>query len=281
MPLDSTLVGLTSSEHHLEYDSARVILYALGVGAGRDELDYLYEGRGPRVLPTFAVVPAYPAVEELLVRSGGDLGGMVHGAQTVEVPAPLAPEGRLVTVARIDGVYDMKRLVQVVVSTETRAGSSLVARTEWQLLFREGGGFGGPRPPRAAPAATPEGAEPLFDETLRTSPEQALLYRLSGDRNPLHADPEFARKVGFAEGPILHGLATFGFTARAIARRAAGGDATRIRRLSAQFRKPVWPGDELRVVATQLHGIVHAKVYAVGRDEPVVTGVQAELAAAG
>jgi acyl dehydratase len=277
MPLDPALVGLESEPSELEYDFKDTVLYALGIGAKRDELDYLYEGRGPKVFPTFAVVPAYRPVVALLARTGGNLATMVHGAQTVTVLRPIPPSGKLVTTARISGVYDMKRLAQVLCSTESRMGADVICRTEWQLLFRDEGGFGGPHPPKAAAPRVEDGAAPLFDHEERTLPEQALLYRLSGDLNPLHADPEFAKGVGFEQGPILHGLSTYGFAARAIVRHALGGDANRIRSFTAQFRKPVWPGETLRTVGWAVGDRIVAKVYAGGRDDAVVNGCYAEL----
>jgi acyl dehydratase len=273
MPLDTSCVGLVSAPHEFSYRARDVELYALGIGAKVEELDYLYEGRGPKVYPTFAVVPAFDPVFELLRKSGGNLANMVHGAQTTTVEKPLPPEGRLVTTARIEGIYDMKRLVQMLCSTESRLGDDIVCRTEWQLLFREGGGFGGPHPPKVAAPKAPEGAEPAFEHEEPTLREQALLYRLSGDVNPLHADPEFAKGVGFEQGPILHGLATYGFIARAIILRLCDGDGARLRSLTAQFRKPVWPGESLKTVGYRVGADVVFKTYAGGRsDSPVTTG---------
>jgi acyl dehydratase len=114
---------------------------------------------------------------------------------------------------------------------------------------------------------------------MPTTPEQALLYRLSGDLNPLHADPDFASMAGFTQGPILHGLCTYGFVARAIARGACGGDATRITRLDGQFRRPVWPGDTIVVDGWKLDGgVVAAQVTVKERPDAVMTGVFAHTA---
>jgi acyl dehydratase len=275
MPLNPSCGGLTSSPHELTYGVRDVILYALGIGAKADELDYLYEGRGPRVFPTFAVVPAFAPVLELLRNTGGNLGAMVHGAQSIHIERPLPPEGTVVTVARIEGVYDMKRLVQVLVATTTELLGQVVVRTQWQLLFREGGGFGGPHPPKLVTPAVPEGQEPSFEHEDTSTREQALLYRLSGDFNPLHADPEFAKAAGFAEGPILHGLATYGMVARAIIKHACGGDGGKLRTFTAQFRKPVWPGETLRTVGHRVGDSVVVKAYAGGRPDPVVTSAHA------
>jgi acyl dehydratase len=279
MGLDPSCVGRETRPQTFEYDHRTVALYALGVGAKADELDYLYEGRGPKVLPTFAVVPAYAPLFELLGQTGGNLSTMVHGAQKVVALHPFPPKGTLVTTARVLGVYDMKRLAQVVCGTETRldaADGEVLCRTEWQLLFRDEGGFDGPRPPKADVPSVPEGQAPAFEFEETISPEQALLYRLSGDTNPLHADPEFAKSVGF-ERPILHGLATYGFIARAVVKSACGGDATRLRALSAAFRKPVFPGEKLRTVGWSVGSQIVVKAYAGDRDDAVVTGCHATV----
>jgi acyl dehydratase len=279
MSLDPTCVGVETPPQDFDYDFRTVALYALGVGAKADELDYLYEGRGPKVLPTFAVVPAYAPLFELLGKTGGNPSTMVHGAQKIVALRPFPPAGKLVTKARVLGVYDMKRLAQVVCGTETRldrADGEVICRTEWQLLFRDEGGFNGPRPPKADVPAIPDGQAPLFEFEEAIGPEQALLYRLSGDTNPLHADPEFAKSVGF-ERPILHGLATYGFIARAIVKNACGGDAGKLRSLSASFKKPVFPGETLRTVGWSTGSQIVVKAYAGGRDEAVVSGCFATL----
>ncbi len=277
MSLNPSSVGLETPETEFDYDYRDVVLYALGIGATADELDYLYEGRGPKVYPTFAVVPAYAPMWTLLGQLGGNFNTMVHGAQTVTMLRPIPPSGKFVTRARVAGVYDMKRLAQVVCTTESAIGGEPICRTEWQFLFRDEGGFGGPHPPKSLAKRANDGDAPIFDFEQRVSPEQALLYRLSGDTNPLHADPEFARSVGFERGVILHGLATFGFIARAIVKKACDGDASRLRSLTAAFRKPVFPGESLRTVGYAVDGGVVAKVYAGGRDDAVVNGCYAAL----
>lgn len=277
MAISPLIVGLETDPHSLTYDWKTTALYALGVGAKREELDYLYEGRGPRVMSTFAVVPSYAPMMEIIGKTGGNPATMVHGSQTITAHAPIPPSGTFVTTAKVTGVYDMKRLAQVVCQTESRIEGQLICSTEWMLLYRDEGGFGGARPPASTAPRIPEGAAPAFEHEELVSPEQALLYRLSGDTNPLHADPEFAAGVGFEKGPILHGLATFGFLARAVALRAAGGDHSRIRTFAAQFKKPVWPGETLRTVGYEVDGAIVVKAYAGGRDETVVGGCFATL----
>lgn len=280
MALDPSAVGYTSAPSHFTYDWKTVVLYALGIGAKRDELDYLYEGRGPRVFPTFAVCPVMPAVMECLAKTGGEMAMVVHGGQSVKILRPIPPSGELVTTATLRAMYDMKKFAQVVADTTTslRDGEPLF-ETTWSIIHRGGGGFDGPRPPKSDAVEPPKGRPADFHVELETSPEQALLYRLSGDLNPLHADPAFAASVGFAEGPILHGLCSYGFVARAIVQGACGGDASKLVRLDAQFRRPVWPGDTIVVDGWTIEpGIVAASVGVKARPDPVVTGVVAHIA---
>jgi acyl dehydratase len=162
----------------------------------------------------------------------------------------------------------MKRLGQMVFHTQTFARDQLVYETEWQMLFIGEGGFGGPRPPKSELIAKPgSGAEPSFAWREMVSEEQALLYRLSGDPNPLHVDPAFAASMGFERGPILHGLATFGFCARALAKAALDGDASRISAFHAQFRKPVWPGEQLETTGYRVGERYVLEARAGGRSE--------------
>jgi acyl dehydratase len=254
MAVDPKSVGAESSVTTLRYDWKTLVLYALGIGATRDELDYLYEARGPKVFPTFGVVPGYAVLGELLARSGGSLANLVHGAQSVTVHAPLPPSGELSTRGVISGVYDLKRMTQLTLTTSTSLEGRLIYECEWSLLVLGEGGFDGPRPPKSPVPRIPSGTQPLFKVDERVPPEQALLYRLSGDLNPLHADPAFAEQLGFTKGPILHGLATYGYAARALIKSALGGDASRLVTFHGQFRKPFWPGDVLTTEGFEVEG---------------------------
>jgi acyl dehydratase len=278
MSLDLSAVGYETQPFFFEYDWKIPALYALGVGAKREELDYLYEARGPRVLPSFAVVPAYPALEPLVARAGADMRLVVHGAQSITLHAPIPEAANLRTVARIDGLYDLKRLSQVVFTTRTENEGKLLFETEWTLVVRDTGGFGGPRPPKSEAPKLPKDAPAMFDRTQTIPAEQALLYRLSGDLNPLHADPDFAREVGFSEGPILHGLCTFGYVTRAVVAEACKGDERKLKKISVQFKKPVWPGETLQTVGFESEdGRIALAAYAANRPDAVVGGAWAEL----
>ena len=254
MPFDLSIVGQQGEPARHAYTWKDTVLYALGVGAKVDELDYLYEGRGAdsggphqKVLPSFAVVPTFKPMFDLLAKTGGSFANVIHGAQRVVLRKPLASEGVFSTVARVKGLYDLRKFAIVHVETETSdASGERVFDTLWTLIFRGEGGFGGQPPPREPSGIDiPKDRPADFRVEEATTREQALLYRLSGDLNPLHADPEFARSVGFEQGPILHGLCTYGHMVRHAARGACGGDATKLVSFEGSFKRPVWPGDTL------------------------------------
>ena len=281
MPLDLTTVGKTSAVHTLAYDWKTLATYALGVGAKKDELAYLYEGTpdGMKVLPTFAVIPAQAAVFESLSATGGDLAMIVHGGQTVRVHGQISESGTLETTGTLRAIYDLKKFAQVIIDTRTTQADKLVYETTWSIIFRGAGNFGGPRPVSEDTPSVPKDRPADFRIEESTSPEQALLYRISGDQNPLHADPAFAEKVGFPQGPILHGLCTFGYLGRAAVRYAAKGDPSKIRVIAAQFRRPVWPADTFIIEGFDLGDDKFAFTTSVKeRNEAVLGGAYAVLA---
>lgn len=279
--LDLSTVGKEGSPSSFSYTWKDTVLYALGIGAKKEELDYLYEGRGPKVIPSFAVVPMFEPMFQLVASTGGDLSMVVHGAQRVRVHAALPPEGTVTTTGRIRKIYDMRKFAIVYVDLETKdAGGKLLFENMTQIIFRGAGGFGGEPPVKEEKVAeVPKGREPDFRVEEVTTAEQALLYRLNGDRNPLHADPAFAANVGFTQGPILHGLCTYGFMVRHVAKGALGGDATKITGFEAQFRRPVWPGDTLVTEGWKVApGTYALQVSVKERSETVISGAWATTA---
>lgn len=274
MALDLSIVDKPSDPYTFTYGWKDAVLYALGIGAKKDELDWLYEGRGPKVFPSFVVVPMFEPMLDRIVRTGGDLAMVVHGNQRVRLHGELPSSGTLSTVARVRGIYDMRKFAIVLVDSEiSTAAGERIADTSSQIIIRGAGGFGGELPPKEEKVAeVPKGREPDFRVVEKTTPEQALLYRLSGDLNPLHADPEFAAGVGFERGPILHGLCTFGHMVRHVAKGACGGDASKLTGFETQFRKPVWPGDTLVTEGwTVAPGKIALQVKVEERDEIVCT----------
>jgi acyl dehydratase len=279
MALDLSIVGKSGTPFSFDYRWQDAALYALGVGAKRTELDFLYEARGPKVLPSFVSAANYAALGEAIDRVGANKAMLVHGGQKMVFHALPKASGRLVSASTVRAVYDLKRLAQMVVDIETRdEANELVAVATASIILRGEGGFGGDAPVKEpAAAAVPKDLAPEFSIEETTSLEQALLFRLSGDLNPLHADPEFAAEVGFTQGPILHGLATYGFMVRHVIQGACGGDAARLHMIDGQFRKPVWPGDTLVTLGWQIQpGLWALQVKVKERDEAVITGAWAQ-----
>ncbi|MGC4066477.1 MAG: MaoC/PaaZ C-terminal domain-containing protein [Polyangiaceae bacterium] len=272
-------VGYTTETFEHEIDWKQAVTYALGIGATRNELDYLYEAKGPKVYPTFGVIPAYAPAVAVVGRAGGSFENLVHGSQSIVVHRPIPATGVLRTTARLEGLYNLKRMAQLVVSTRTEMDGIHLFDTTWMLILFDRGGFGGPRPPKTEKVEPEDGQAPDFVSSQRTSPEQAILYRLSGDTNPLHIDAQFAKNLGFEQGPILHGLCTFGLTGRAVVNGLLDGNADRLVELHAQFKKPVWPSETLKTVGCRVGGNrVALEVSVEERNEVVLGNAWAKIA---
>jgi acyl dehydratase len=246
MTIDPACKGSEHGPVSRPYDWRDVALYAIGLGAGTDDLEYLLEDPPPKVLPTFAVIPAFPPVFDLLRQTGGNLVTLLHSAQRTELIKPFPAQGTMSTTAVVRGVWDMKIGALTIIDTETAVGGEPRARTSWQLLLRGEGGFGGERPPKLLRTRPSKDKGPDFRAVVPTAENQALLYRLSGDINPIHCRPEVAKEAGF-ERPILHGLCFYGIAGRALLRELAGDDPARFGALEARFAKVVMPGDTLIV----------------------------------
>jgi acyl dehydratase len=251
MALDHSAIGVESAPHDRSWTSKDALLYAVGVGAGiddpLDELAFTTEnsaGVTQQVLPTYAVLLAQvPGARRI---GDFDPAMLVHAEQAFELHRPLPPEGTVRATSKVTGIYD-KGSGALVVSEATAVDPETgepVITSRSSAFIRGEGGFGGDRGPRddwSAPDRKPD-----HQVTYLTRPEQALLYRLSGDRNPLHSDPGFAARAGF-DRPILHGLCTYGVTGRALLHTLAGSDPGRFAAMSGRFSSPVVPGESLTV----------------------------------
>jgi len=254
MPINPDAVGATSKPVERSWSSTDCLLYALGVGAGTlDALDFELEfttensaDRPQKVLPTFAAVVGGGG-PPLATLGSFDPAMLVHGEQSIELFGPIPPEGKVRATGVVTGIYDKGSGALVVTkstSVDARSGEPRFASTT-SLFVRGEGGFGGDRGPSSSAGPLP-GREPDEVVTYATRADQALLYRLSGDRNPLHSDPVFAKRAGF-DRPILHGLCTYGFTGRALLHAVCGSDPTRFRSMAGRFSRPTYPGDTLTI----------------------------------
>ena len=243
MPVTLDVVGKTMAPTTFEYTDRDVILYALGVGAGTDELQYVYE-QGLKVIPTFGVAPAFPALMGLNTLISFNPMMLLHGEQRIVVKKPFPPKGKVTTTGKIKNIWDKGSGAVVVIDAETAdEKGDVICINTFGVFLRGEGGFGGERGPSGPRNVPPERAPDAVVE-MQTLPQQAAIYRLSGDRNPLHIDPNFAKMAGF-DRPILHGLCSFGHVARAVIQKYCGGDPDRLKELEVRFSGPVFPGETL------------------------------------
>ncbi|NLA26099.1 MAG: 3-alpha,7-alpha,12-alpha-trihydroxy-5-beta-cholest-24-enoyl-CoA hydratase [Firmicutes bacterium] len=246
MPIDPQIVGKDLKPLEFVYQNSDVILYALGIGAGAedDELKYVYES-GIQVLPTFGVVPPFPALTGIIDLEGVDinLAMLLHGEQYLELYKPIPGEGKLTSYPKVAALYDKGKgaLIEIEVVTKDAKEEPLFLN-RFGVFIRGEGGFGGERGPD--PGFDPPEREPDKVVTLPTLPQQALLYRLSGDFNPLHADPDFAAIGGFPK-PILHGLCTMGFACRTVLREYGSNDPAKFKSMKVRFSRHVFPGENI------------------------------------
>src|SRR5436190_22767309 len=256
MPMNLDSVGAVSQPSRSSWTSKDALLYAVGGGAGQTdptgfELEFTTENSSDtaqRVLPTMPVVIAMGGGPGLPSWGEFDFRMLLHGEQGVTVHGPIPPDGEVETVSKIVGIYDKgKAAIVRLENTATYVDSGKPAfTTRFAAFIRGEGGFGESRGPAIPdPPKAPE-REPDRQTTYATRPDQALLYRLSGDRNPLHSDPEIAKFAGF-ERPILHGLCTYGFTGRALLHTLCDSDPARFRSMEARFSSSVYPSDDLTI----------------------------------
>ena len=255
--LDPGIVGRTSAPRFVTWNERDAALYALGVGAGVDDLQFTTENTDGIVQQTLPTMPVALSLDFRLLDEATpiDWANFLHAEQSLEIEASLPPSGTAVVTDRIAEVWDKGSAALVVVEGigDTHEGARLF-RTRSSYYIPGAGGWGGERGPRSSwerPSTAPDATV-----TYGTRPEQALIYRLSGDGNRLHSDPAFAHQAGFPR-PILHGLCTYGFTARAILELVPRRDPAAVRFLSARFVAAVYPGDTLHVDIWRMNDDLH------------------------
>ncbi|KKL92873.1 hypothetical protein LCGC14_1880340 [marine sediment metagenome] len=279
------LLALRIPEVRQSYTIRDTILYALGLGAGLDPkegatLDYLLEDR-VRALPMMACVLGNPGFWARDLETGLDALRLLHGEQRITLHGPLAPAGDVLGRTRVTAVIDKGADRGALVISERELidldTDSPIATITQTAFCRGDGGQGGTQVKAPAPHVVPTRA-PDHVVDLETTAQTALIYRLSGDLNPIHSDPDVARRAGFA-GPILHGLATYGIAGRALIAAVCGGDETRLRALDARFSSPVFPGETLRCEIWRDDAIASFRVHVPARDVIAIDNGRAEIVA--
>lgn len=279
MALDpDKLLALPPIITHQTLTRRDTILYALGIGAS--DLNFVFEER-LKALPTMAVVLGYPGFIWRDPAMGVNWQRILHGEQSAILHAPLPVEGEIVGTTRIEALFDKgadKGAIALVTREIHDGNGTHLATVRATTFLRGDGGFGGSADGTPKPHPLPDRA-PDTVITLPTAANQALLYRLSGDLNPLHIDPAVATGAGFA-GPILHGLATYGVVGRALLAGACGNDPARLTRMDARFSSPVYPGETIETaIWDEGNGRLAFRARVVERDLIVLTNGFAETTA--
>ena len=276
MPVTADAVGKKLAPMDFSWEERDVMLYALGVGAGTDELPYTYENADLRTLPTFGVVPAFPALAGIGSVITFNPMMLLHGEQRIELHKPIPTSGKVTTEGQIVNIWDKGKGAVVVVEARSvdASGEPLFTNT-FTTFLRGEGGFGGDRGPSGPRNVAPE-RDPDTTVELATLPQQALIYRLCGDRNPLHADPNFASMGGFPR-PILHGLCTFGFVGRALLNEFCEQDPARFHSYEARFAGVVFPGETIVADFWKEGTQVFIRATTKERGEPVLEQAVAEI----
>ncbi len=284
MPINvEEAIGAELDPVEFSWNSSDVQLYHLGLGAGGDPMDrrelrYLADVT-PQVLPTFGnVAQSFHMTEPPAVHFPGidiELSKVLHASEAVTAPGPIPPSGTGTAVTRFTEIWDKGKAAVIWSETTVADPNGTLLWTQKRSIFARGeGGFGGDRGPSGSESAAPSDRAPDLELSVPTSPAQALLYRMCGDRNPLHSDPDFAAAAGFPR-PILHGLCTYGMTCKALVDNLLDGDVSGLRSYGARMAGVVFPGETLRVTAWKTDDKFNAVVTAPERDNAVaLAGVE-------
>jgi len=284
MPINyEKLLDWKIPEVELQLAKRDTMLYALGVGLGADpcdanQLKFVYE-QDLQALPTMAIVLGYPGPWHANPATGITRSHVVHGEQGFTIHKPLPVEGAIAGLTKVAGVIDKGKDKGALVMTECtvrdQASGATICTLTSTAFCRADGGFGGPSGPTKPPHPVPD-APPDAVCDLPTLPQAALIYRLSGDYNPLHADPAYAQKAGF-KMPILHGRCTFSIAGHAILKTCCGYDPARFKSMAGRFSAPVYPGETIRTEMWRNGNIVSFRSTVPSRGVTVLNNGRAEI----
>jgi acyl dehydratase len=244
--ISADLVGLKFDPVPVSWSDNDVMLYALGVGATpAEDLEFVYEGKGPKVIPTYGVIPGMTCLMGLNQNVDINLMMILHGEQSIELKRPLpAKVNNGTAVGSITEVWDKGKAAVIGVECEVSDDDGPIFSTHSTIFVRGAGGFGGERGPSSKGVNEPPARDPDHVVEYKTLPQQGALYRLTGDRVPLHIDPEFAKMAGY-DKPFMHGLCTYGFVCRAVLESCCDKEPDNFTSLSGRFADQVWFGDSI------------------------------------
>ena len=243
--LSTNLVGTKFEPMEYSWREKDAMLYALGVGAKPDgELPFLYEGKGPQVLPTFAVIPGMRTMGNIHKVVKLNIQRLLHGEQAIELLRPLPPKATITLKSEITEIWDKGKAAVVGVTGVAEDADGPLFKCHSTLFCIGSGGFGGEPGPSSKDKNVPPDRSPDFSIEYTTQPEQGAIYRLSGDRVALHIDPAFAKAAGY-DKPFMHGLCTYGFVGRAALHGLCGGDPAKFGSMTGRFADRVQFGDTI------------------------------------
>jgi acyl dehydratase len=278
MPINyATLKSWPFADVEQSYTARDTMLYALGLGCGSDPTDaddlrFVFE-ENLLALPTMAVVLGGPGFWIRNEKTGADWKKILHGEQGLTLHRPLPPAATVIGRTRVKDIIDKGRERGALMFTERsildKASGAPIATLSSTTVMRGDGGFGGPSGPTPEPHRLPARA-PDAALDIATLPQAALIYRLSGDMNPLHADPKVAAAAGFAR-PIMHGLCSFGIAGRAVLKLACGNDPARLAHMQVRFTAPAYPGETIRTEIWRDGASVSFRARAVERDAVILS----------